>query len=574
MSFTEGDLIRLASFPEQNPNPVIEISLAGIITYHNPAAQKHFPDIIDKGLAHPLFKTVKEQFANSNKHELNNFTCEVHVNDKVFEQKLFFIEANQLIRVYSSDITSQKQTEKKLFNLSLFPEQNPNPVIEVNSETGQATYLNPAAIKRFPDLREKGISHNLLQGIGNHEKKDFQREVKLDECVFEQKIYFIPDSGLIRIYSHDITEQKLIQKNLSRLASFPEQNPSPIIEIDLKGNITYINPACRQVFADLNEQKLKHPVLVPFNEHFEKLQSGEIENYLAEIKIGEHYYSQRARYMPEHNVIRIFNNDVTYQKKAEEIIKEKNKDITDSINYAKKIQRSILPSEELVHPGVKEYFILYKPKDIISGDFYWFTTVDAYFLFACADCTGHGVPGALMSMIGSNMINMIVNENQVHGVDLALYELDKKVRKTLKQDEETESRDGMDIAFCALQVEKKILHYSGANRPIALIRKGELTEYQPSKFPIGGQHSGEKVLTDTKIELQSGDCFYLFSDGITDQFGGPKGKKFMKKKFYELLKSVQHVGMKEQKEKISKEFEDWKGDLEQTDDVYVIGIKV
>jgi serine phosphatase RsbU (regulator of sigma subunit)/PAS domain-containing protein len=573
MNLGETDLLRLASFPEQNPNPVIEISAAGTITYNNPAATRHFPDLPAQGFNHPLFRYVKEKFTTQ-KQELNNFTCEVQVNSRIYEQKLFYIESIDVIRVYSSDITQQKETEKKLANLALFPEQNPNPVIEVSSGSRNITYTNPAAIKRFPDLREKGIDHPLLAGVDVPGKKDFQREIEIDEFSFEQKIYFISDSHLIRVYSHDITEQKKIQKNLSRLASFPELNPSPIIEINLKGEITYYNPACLKTFPEVPGLQLQHPVLVPFNERFDMLRRGEIDNYVCEIKINDHYYSQRARYLPENGVIRIFNNDITPQKKNEEIIREKNKDITDSINYARKIQQTILPSEELVHKGVKEYFVLYKPKDIISGDFYWFTPLADHFLVVCADCTGHGVPGALMSMIGSNFISHIVHEKEITSPGTALSELDKRIRKALKQDEEPENRDGMDTAFCSLQVSTKILHYSGANRPLALIRNGELREIEPTKSPVGGQHPGEKKFEDHTIQLQEGDRVYLFSDGITDQFGGPKGKKYMKKRFYEFILSIRNLPLAGQKKELLAEFERWKGELEQTDDVCVIAIGV
>jgi serine phosphatase RsbU (regulator of sigma subunit) len=465
-------------------------------------------------------------------------------------------------------------TESELKRLALFPEQNPNPVIEVDAGSGNVTYQNPAAKKRFPDLKETGIKHPLLSGVHTENKKDFQREIDIDGKAFEQKIYFIPGTDLIRVYSHDITEQKNIQKNLSRLASFPEQNPSPIVEIDLEGIISYTNPACRQIFSDPPITDLQHEVLAPLAERLEKFRTGEIKNYVCEIKIGDHYYSQRARYMEDIQVIRIFNNDITHQKKTEELVREKNKDITDSINYARKIQHAILPTEDLVHSELKDYFILYKPKDIISGDFYWFTSLENYFLFACADCTGHGVPGALMSMIGSNTISLIVSDKEIISPGTILNELDVRVRKALKQDGESESRDGMDLAFCSLEVHKNTLHYAGANRPIAVVRNGELTEYAPTKFPIGGQYDVSKNFDNNTIQLQKGDCVYLFTDGITDQFGGPKGKKFMKKKFYELLLASNRHSMQEQSRIIFKAFEEWRGDLEQVDDVCVIGIRI
>jgi PAS domain-containing protein len=280
MNFTHEDLSRLASFPEQNPNPVVEISGEGKIVYHNPAAKRMFPDIIEKGIDHPLFRSVQKEISKGNREGLTSFICEVEIGERVFEQKLFFISSNEAIRVYSSDITKQKENERKLANLALFPEQNPNPVIEVNADDGEITYRNPAAIKTFPDLKEKGIKHPLLMGVNTSEKKDFQREIELDHHAFEQKIYFIEGSHLIRVYSHDITEQKKILKNLSRLASFPELNPSPIVEVNLEGIITYVNPACKKTFPEIPDQKLSHPVLAPLIERFDKLRSGVIDNYV------------------------------------------------------------------------------------------------------------------------------------------------------------------------------------------------------------------------------------------------------------------------------------------------------
>ena len=422
-------------------------------------------------------------------------------------------------------------------------------------------------------MERTGFEHALFSEIRKRLglKKDFVWEVNVGDAIFEQKIFFIPDTTIIRVYSSDITQMKQIERNLSRLATFPEQNPSPIIEIGMDMSVLYFNPAALLHFPDFYEKKLAHPVLDGLRDNFEKFKTGTLSVFSQEIKYGEKYYDQRLRFMADGNVIRMFCIDITEMKRAEEIIKEKNKDITDSINYAQKIQQSILPTEEILTNVYPDSFVLYKPKDIISGDFYWYQDQADYLLFACADCTGHGVPGALMSMIGSNFITHIVNEREISSPDLALTELDKRVRKALRQDVE-ENKDGMDIAFCALQKEKRILHYSGANRPLVLIRKGELTEFAPSKFPIGGKFSSEKKFTDHKIALEAGDRIYLSTDGFADQFGGPKGKKFMKKNFYELLVRIHAKPMKEQKELLFKTIEEWRDALEQVDDILVMGI--
>ena len=469
-----------------------------------------------------------------------------------------------------------KFTERDFARLASFPEQNPNPVIEVDYHTGEINYINPSASRRFPAINENGFKHPLFEEVRKRLslKKDFQCEVAVDGIIFEQKVYFIPDTEFIRVYSSDITQLKQIEKNLSRLASFPEQNPSPIIEVDMNENITYFNPAVLIHFPDFYEKKFEHVVLAGLKKNFGKFKSGELLVFSEEVKIGDKYYDQRTRFMADNRVVRMFNLDITQMKRAEEVIKEKNKDITDSINYAKKIQQSILPSESVLHNAFSDSFLFYKPKDIISGDFYWFAEIENYLLFACADCTGHGVPGALMSMIGSNFLTHILHESTIRTPDGVLLELDRRVRKALKQDEDFESKDGMDIALCALQKEKKILHYSGANRPLALIRKGELIEYSPSKFPIGGQLNSEKKFIHNKIQLEKDDCIYGFTDGICDQFGGEKEKKFMKKNFYNLLLQIQSKPMAEQKNSIDKTITEWRGELEQVDDILVMGIRI
>lgn len=466
--------------------------------------------------------------------------------------------------------------EKDLTRLALFPEQNPNPVIEANLETGEITYMNPVAEKQFPDLQMKKSNHDLFRVILSkiHLNVDFNCEVVIGESVYEQKIFFLPDSSLIRVFSSDITEQKNTEKRLLRLASFPELNPTPIIEFNRDKKITYFNPAFNNFFPGFNELLEKHPILFSFHQEFEKLMSGKISGYEKEIHFDQRSFTQRASWLKELEVVRIFTIDITEQKRQEEIIKEKNKDITDSINYAKKIQNAMLPPENEFLSYFLDSFILYQPKDIISGDFYWFTRAGDYRIFACADCTGHGVPGALMSMIGMNYLSHIVNDKDISSPDHALMELDKKVRAALKQDTDNESKDGMDIALCAFHPEKRILHYGGANRPMILIRNGDLKEISPSKFAIGGSYNPNKKFEYHTFHLEKNDTLYFFSDGITDQFGGPKGKKITKRKILDLLLENHRDPMALQKFKLQDFFENWKGNLEQVDDVCVMGIRI
>ncbi|MGZ4118970.1 MAG: SpoIIE family protein phosphatase, partial [Bacteroidia bacterium] len=264
-------------------------------------------------------------------------------------------------------------------------------------------------------------------------------------------------------------------------------------------------------------------------------------------------------------------SEIVEQKK---LIEEKNKDITDSINYAKRIQEAILPEQSLLATIFNDSFILFKPKDIVSGDFYWFAEHENKKIIAVADCTGHGVPGALMSMIGSNLLNKIILEDGLTQPDLILNKLNDEVRIALKQKESTsETRDGMDISLICINGND--LQYAGAHRPLFHISQNNLIEIKADKFPIGGiQQEEKRLFTNHVLTLQKNDALYLSSDGFADQFGGVNGKKLMTKTFKELLIRIQDQKMEDQKEYLNTTIENWRGSREQVDDILVIGIKI
>ena len=251
-------------------------------------------------------------------------------------------------------------------------------------------------------------------------------------------------------------------------------------------------------------------------------------------------------------------------------LNETHREITDSINYAKRIQSAILPPIKVVKEYLKESFIVYKPKDIVAGDFYWMEQKNGKVLFAAADCTGHGVPGAMVSVICNNGLNRSVRE---HGLTVPGEILDRTreiVVQEFKKSEE-DVKDGMDIALCSIEGMK--LQFAGAHNPLWIIRNGEVIETKANKQPIG-QFDNPEPYTTHSFDLEKGDAIYIFSDGYVDQFGGERGKKFKAKAFRELLLSIQDKAMEEQKITIDKTFETWKGDLEQIDDVCVIGVRV
>jgi serine phosphatase RsbU (regulator of sigma subunit) len=272
--------------------------------------------------------------------------------------------------------------------------------------------------------------------------------------------------------------------------------------------------------------------------------------------------AQKDEIEKQRDVAAAQRDQIAYQKKH----------ITDSIMYAKRIQTALLPSLELFSDKL-EHFVLYKPLAIVSGDFYWVSAKDNLQVIIAADCTGHGVPGAFMSMLGVTMLNEIVNGKQILMPDQIIENLRQGIIKSLKQvvDEDT-VKDGMDIAVCVVDFNENILWYAGANNPLYLIRGGELVHYRPDKMPVA-IHYKMQPFTLNKIELQKGDAFYIFSDGFADQFGGPKERKFMSMQLKETLVELAGKPMLQQGERLNEIFEEWRGDNPQVDDVTLIGVK-
>ena len=257
------------------------------------------------------------------------------------------------------------------------------------------------------------------------------------------------------------------------------------------------------------------------------------------------------------------------------LVEQKNRDITDSINYAKRIQKAILPLDVEIQKSLPQSFVLFKPRDIVSGDFYWFAKIGEKSILACVDCTGHGVPGAFMSMIGNSLLNEIVYEKKIHEPAKILNYLNDGVRLSLKQNQQdNETHDGMDIAIISL--EGSVVQYAGAHRPLYIINNGEIKEVHANKFAIGGMQMGDegKVFSNNDLSLAKGDTLYMFTDGFVDQFGGEKGKKFMAKRFQELLLSIQDKPLKEQRDILESTIDKWKSNIEQVDDILVIGVRI
>ncbi len=264
-------------------------------------------------------------------------------------------------------------------------------------------------------------------------------------------------------------------------------------------------------------------------------------------------------------------------QKQKEIVEQKNKEILSSITYAKRIQSAILPHPKIVKEYLNDSFILYKPKDIVAGDFYWFEVIDNLIFFAAADCTGHGVPGAMVSVICHNALNRSVKE---FGYKIPGEILNKTREIVISEFEKSDEdvKDGMDISLCVLDKSTNVLMWAGAHNPLWLLRENEVIEYKADKQPIGKYFDATEFNSHT-IQLQKEDILYIFTDGYADQFGGSLeinqlGKKFKSSQFKTLLLKISNKPMEEQKILLDSAFENWKGELEQVDDVCLIGVRI
>lgn len=262
-------------------------------------------------------------------------------------------------------------------------------------------------------------------------------------------------------------------------------------------------------------------------------------------------------------------------KQAYDIIDEKNKDITASINYASRIQHAMLTDPSEIKELDNKCFILHLPKDIVSGDFYWFNKSGDKVVVVAADCTGHGVPGALMSMLGISFLEEIVNNRKTEDTGIILDELKKEILRALSQKKSCqEAKDGMDISICSIDFRKKQIQYSGAFNNLYLVRNGELSEFKADRMPIGTSAFLNRNFASQEIQFAKGDIIYMFSDGYADQFGGSENKKFKYPTFKKLLLEVHKLPVNKQKNMLEKRFNLWKGNLVQTDDVLIIGLRL
>lgn len=392
--------------------------------------------------------------------------------------------------------------------------------------------------------------------------------------------------------ARDITERRRAeqeQRMRSKMQALSENSPDLITRLEDE-SISYINPVIESYTgkgpADYLNKKyreadLDSTILESWLRIVEQVNASN-ETVATEMdfpsELGKRVMQVNA--IPEFDEsnklesVLVVSHDITERKMIELEIQNKNKKITESINYAKRIQTAILPNSRVISKTLPDSFILYKPRDVVSGDFPWFMQIKNDIYIAAVDCTGHGVPGALLSLIGYFLLNDIVRSRKVTDPGVILDLLDEGVTKTLRQDEDASTKDGMDIALCKVNMDTREVEYAGAHRPLYIMRNGVMEEVKGNKFPIGGGiFKNQTNFTNTKLTLKKGDSIYFSSDGYPDQFGGPEGRKFGPKRVREIIERVHKMPMLEASGIFDQEWESWRGDTKQTDDVLLIGIK-
>lgn len=405
----------------------------------------------------------------------------------------------------------------------------------------------------------KGIPANLIDEFSKRlESNFFKRDTELIHKGDEGNSMFVIADGVVKIHDGEHVIAKMEAGNFFGEFSLLDEAPRSM-SVTAVEDVSVIKIS-RELFFELLQSQ---------PEVAKKIISG-----LTRRLRNQNESIVRQLRSREEELTRLVDERTRELKLRNEEISIKNKEITDNVNYARRIQAAILPDTNSILKTFKDSFVLYLPKDIVSGDFYsFFPKLDSAIIIA-ADCTGHGVTGAFLSVVGNSLLTQIINEKKITDPGKILDELNEAVIETLNQ-KQGDSTDGMDISICSLNFKTKKLNFSGANRPLWIIRNTELIVYPANKFPVGGmQILHEETFQSHEIQMEENDAFYIFSDGYADQFGGERGKKFMTKKLKETLLSIQNLTMKEQHAHLSMEFNKWKGRQEQVDDVLVIGVKV
>lgn len=379
----------------------------------------------------------------------------------------------------------------------------------------------------------------------------------------------------------DITKLKKAEAEISKLANFAKENTNALMRFAATGEVLYANDPGKVLLGHwgtrINGVLKKTSILKTIQLALDLNQEQKLN-----LESKNRIFSLRFHPVSDKKYVNVYAEDITEIKLAEKeyrerasVIEKHNLNITDSINYAKRIQDAIIPGEDQIRKYFTDSFLIFRPKDIVSGDFVWLHELKPQeeYLFALADCTGHGVPGAMMSIIGHSLLNEIVDGEKITDPALILDELNKEVIKTLRQKSDGESRDGMDVSIVKINIPQLTITFAGAYQDMYWMN-GKLNTLKGDRQPIGGKHHIiDRKFQNQEFKISKGDSIFLASDGFVDQFGGPEDKKFLRKRFSKLISANYKYSMQAQSFIYEKAFEDWKGTQEQIDDISVVGIK-
>jgi PAS domain S-box-containing protein len=464
-----------------------------------------------------------------------------------------------------------------------------NDLIGINDKI----HVDPEGVSQFEEMFDQVIQNPFESVTVQYEYKKKDGENIWLEATATNLLSDPAIQGII-LNSRDITERRRAEREermKSKMQALSENSPDLITRFTQEGEVFYINPMIEnytgQKPSELLNKKLEEISVEDGikQEWVDLLREVEErnENVNKEMDfpsvIGNRVMQVNA--IPEFDEedllesILMVSHDITDRKQIELEIQSKNRKITESINYAKRIQGAILPNNAVIRQILPDSFILYKARDVVSGDFPWFINLGDTVYFAAVDCTGHGVPGALISLIGYFLLNDIVKGRKISDPGEILDHLDRSVTKTLRQDSgDSKTKDGMDIALCKIEINNNRVSYAGAHRPLYFMNKGELEEIKGNKFPIGGGiYKNQTKFTSSTIDVKKGDSIFFCSDGFPDQFGGPDNRKFGPKRLRESIRNLHKKPMAEFHDLIDKQWTEWKGDQKQTDDVLLIGVR-
>ena len=601
-------VLEFASFQEEIPNQTIRLieEISGIIaqTVFNLQVNTRTENLL--GESRSMTKRLQ-----TNEDELRKNAEEMQKNQ---------IEIERVNKNLASQIEEVEKSRKRLHSLL----ENASEVISIYDENGIVTYESPSirhilgynpdeligksGFKKYDEAANKKLKKAFYDLIENsnrpitleYQYKKSSGEIMWLETTGRNLLRNLAINGII-FNTRDITVRKIAEKAQrmsGQMEALSENSLDMIVRINPDGQFFYVNPTAEKftgvgkrniVRKTLDQVEIHNDIIIVFRDALTKVlqthNKFDTETIFPNINDNEERIVQ-FNAIPEFNeeneleTILFIVHDITEQKQIQLEIEDKNKSITESINYAQRIQSAIVPDTKYILQLIPKCFVFYKPRDVVSGDIPWISQTEEFTYVAVVDCTGHGVPGALLSFIGYFLLNNIVSTQKDFDSGQVLNALHEGVRKTLKQDNpDAEARDGMDIALCKIDYKNEILDYSGAHRPLYYLEKEaeDLKQYKGTSKAIGGRPTKrkkkEKDFENHKISYKKGDKIFFFSDGLPDQIGGESGRKYKPSRIREIILENKNFTMSQFEDYFEKDLYKWKENYKQIDDILMMGIE-